>query len=129
MFGSERPVPYTFSIDYDPGADEVIPLFVADKDCEIESAKVTVVNDVAASTADYFTVALRNGGPAGTATDVIAAAVGGTAGWTGLSPVSFVLSEGTLAEGDVVELVYDETGTGTFTQMSVQVSVIYGTGA
>ena len=129
MFSSERIVPVPISLDYDPAADDVIPIFVAPKNGEILSAKATVANDVAASTANFFTVSLRNGGAAGTATDAIAASVGGTPGWTGLTPKSFTVGEGTLAEGDVVELVYDETGTGTFGQLLIQLNIVYGVGA
>ena len=128
MFGSENIETVTVSFEYDPGADEVMPLWIAPKDCEIKNAYATVANDVAASTADFFSFALRNGGADGTATDVIAGAIGGTPGWTGLKPVPFVLTEGTLAGGDVVELVYDETGSGTFGQATIQFDVVYGLG-
>lgn len=128
MFGSENIETVTMSFDYDPAGDEVMPLWIAPKACEIENAYVTVANDIAASTADFFSLALRNGGSAGSGTAELAGAVGGTVGWTGLKPVPFTLSEGTLAKGDVVELVYDETGTATFGQVTVQLNVVYGLG-
>ena len=129
MFQEAVRFPVVVSVDYDPAADEVIPIWRAPKACEIKGAYVTMVNDVAASTADYFSLVLRNGGAAGTATTAISNTLGGTAGWTGLSPTAFtVTSTGkNLSAGDLVEIVYDETGTGTFTQMIVQLDVVYGT--
>jgi len=113
-------------LDYDPAADDVLPLWRAPAKATIVGAYATVTNNVAASTADYFTALLRNGGAAGTATTAISDAIGGTAGWTGLTPKSFTLSADELAAGDLLQLVYDETGTGTFTAMNVQLDVIYG---
>lgn len=129
MFGSDNIETVTVAYTYDPGADERLPLWQAPKACEILSATATVVNDVAASTSDYFSVALINGGSAGDGTAVLAAAIGGTPGWTGLKPKAFTLSEGTLAKGDVVEVDYDETGTATFGVLVVQLNVVYGLGA
>jgi hypothetical protein len=129
MFGSEVVYPVTISIDYDPAADDVLPLFVAPRACEVISANATTVNDVAANTANYFDIALRNGGAAGTATTALGGTIGGTAGWTGGTPKTFTVSEGTLAVNDVVTLVYNEEGTGTFTQMLVQLNIVYGVGA
>lgn len=127
MFQSEIRFPVVVSLDYDPATDDVIPIWRAPLACEIKSAYAIVANDVAASTANYFSVALRNGGSEGTATTAIAAAVGGTAGWTGLKPKEFTISSANLAAGDVVEVVYDEEGTGTFGQIIIQLDVIYGT--
>lgn len=129
MLGSQNTKSVVFSVAYDPAADEVWPVWRAKKACEVVSAYATVANDVAGNTANYFTIALRNGGSAGTATTALAAVVGGTAGWTGLTPKSFTVSEGTLAAGDVVTAVYDETGTGTFTQVTVQIDYIEGLAA
>ena len=129
MFGSEVRIPVVVSFDYDPAADDVMPIFRAPKACEIKAAYATVANAVAASTSDYFSVALRNGGSAGTGTTVIAAAVGGTPGWSALVPKTWSISEGTLATGDLVQLVYDETGTATFGQLTVQLEVVYGVAA
>lgn len=129
MFGYENREIIPVSVSYDPTADEVYPLFVAPMACEIKSAYAIVVNDVAANTADYFSLSLLNGGTAGSGTAVLAAAIGGTPGWTGLLPVAFTMAQGTLAAGELVTLKYDEEGTATFTQMTVQLEVIYGLGA
>ena len=126
MFGSQNKQSVVFSVAYDPAADETYPLWRAPQACEIVAAYATVANDVAASTANYFTLALQNGGAAGTATTALAAAIGGTAGWTGLTPKTFTVSEGTLAAGEVVTAAYDETGTGTFTQVTVQLDYVLG---
>jgi len=126
MFGSYNKKSVTFSVAYDPAADEVWPVWRAPQACEITAAYATVANDVAASTANYFTVALLNGGSAGTAVTSLATAVGGTAGWTGLTPKAFTVAEGTLAAGDVVTASYDETGTGTFAQITIQLDYVLG---
>lgn len=129
MFGSQDKKSVVATFAYDPAADEVLPVWRAPAACEVVAAYATVPNDVAASTANYFTVALRNGGAAGTATTALAAAIGGTPGWTGLTPKTFTVSEGTLAAGDVVTASYDEEGTGTFTSLSIQLDYVLGVGA
>ncbi len=124
MFQDEVRFLFTATIDYDPGADEVIPIGVAPKDLKLREAYVTVVNDVAASTADYFRVRLVkiSSGVQTPLTDW----AGGTAGWTGLSPVQFTIVESSVGQGDVLAVEYDETGAATFTQMAVQANVTYG---
>ena len=129
MFQSQVRFPVVISLDYDPAADDVIALWKAPAACEVVSACAIKANDLAAGTVNYFSIALRNGGAAGTATTALAAAIGGTAGWTGLTPKSFTISEGSLAAGDVVTAVYDEEGTGTFGQITIQLDVVYGYGA
>lgn len=126
MFGSQNKQSVSFTVAYDPAADEVWPVWRVPQACEVTAAYATVANDVAASTANHFSLALRNGGSAGTATTALAAAVGGTAGWTGLTPKAYTVSEGTLAAGDVVTAAYDETGTGTFTQVTIQIDYVLG---
>lgn len=123
MFGANTYFPVTVFLDYDPAADDIIPIWRAPFPCTIRSAYATIVNDMAAGTANYFSLALRNGGSAGTATTAIAAAVGGTAGWTNNTPRVFTIAAGDLAAGDIVQLDYDETGTGTFTAIAVQLDV------
>lgn len=126
MFPATQVHSVVVALDYDPTADDIIPLWRAPAASEVVGAYATTVNDVAASTADYFSVALRNGGAIGTATTAMAAAVGGTAGWTGLTPKTFTVTEGTLAAGDIVTLNYDETGTGTFAAMTIQLDYVVG---
>jgi len=129
MLQSEVRFPVVVTIDVDPGADEVYVVWRAPKACEVKSAYVAVANDVAASTANYFTAQLLNGGAAGTATTAISDAVGGTAGWTGLTPKTLTMTSTgkNLSAGDVVVLKYDETGTGTFGALQAQLDVVYGT--
>lgn len=129
MFGSQQKHSVLLTLAYDPAADEVWPIWRAPAACEVTAAYATVANDVGASTANFFDITLRNGGAAGTATTALSAAIGGTAGWTGLTPEVATVSEGTLAAGDVVTAAYDETGTGTFTQITIQLDYVIGIGA
>lgn len=126
MFGSYNKKSVVWTASYDPAADEVFPIFRAPQACEVTAAYAAVANDVAAATDNYFSVALLNGGAAGTATTSLATAVGGTAGWTGLTPKAYTIAEGTLAAGDVVVASYDETGTGTFGAMTIQLDYVLG---
>ena len=129
MFQSEVRFPVIVTFDYDPGADEVLPVWRAPAACEIKSAYATVANDVAASTANDFARTLQNGGTAGTATTAIANAIGGTSGWTGLTPKAFTMTSAgkNVSSGEVITLKYDETGTGTSAVLQVQLDVLYGT--
>lgn len=128
MFGGYMKNSVVASIDWDPAADDHIPLWVAPLACEITGAKVVVTNDVAAHTANYFDLALYNGGTAGTALTAVAGTIGGTAGWTGLSPTAFTISNGSVAAGELVKLHYNEEGTGTFASMVVQLDYVFGEG-
>ena len=128
-FGSQLERHVVAYMDHDPAADDVLPVFRASKDCEVLRAYAIVTNDVAASTDNYFALNLLNGGSAGTATTAISGTIGGTAGWTGLLPVDFTISQGTLTAGDVVVVNYDETGTGTFGSMVIQLDIVDGIGA
>jgi len=129
MFQSEVRFPVVVTISEDPAADQVYPVWRAPAACEIKSAYATVVDDVAASTANYFKLKLLNGGAAGTATTAISDEIGGTAGWTGLTPKTFTMTATgkNVAAGEMVVLNYDETGTGTFGALNVQLDVVYGT--
>jgi len=127
MFGNTTYLPVVVSLDYDPAADDDIVLWRAPFACEIRSAYATTSNDVAASTANYFNLALYNGGTSGTALTAIAGTIGGTAGWTGLTPKTFTVSAGALTAGQLVTLRYNEEGTGTFAHMVVQLDVQPGT--
>jgi len=125
MFQSEIRFPVVVSFDYDPAADDQIPIWRAPMAATIKSAYVTVANNVSAHTANYFSVHLRNGGPNGSAATVISSTVGGTVGWTGLAPQAFTITAADIAAGDVLCLYYDEEGTGTFGQLTVQLDVVY----
>jgi len=129
MIGSYNKKSVVFTVAYDPAADEVWPLWRAPDACEVTAVYATVANDVGASTAAYFDLTLRNGGSAGTATTALTAAIGGTPAWTGLTPKTATVSQGTLAAGDMVTCAYDETGTGTFTQVTIQIDYVLGVGA
>lgn len=126
MFGGYNVHTATVFLDYDPGADDDICVFVAPKACEIVGVKATTTNDVAASTANYFNLALYNGGTAGTALTPVAGTVGGTIGWSALVPVSFTVSNGTLATGEVLKVRYNEEGTGTFGAMLLAIDYVLG---
>lgn len=128
MFQDSVRFPVIVSISEDPAADQTYPVWRAPLAAEVRGAYATVVDDVASSTANYFTVQLLNGGAAGTATTTMTDAIGGTPGWTGLTPKTFALTAAQvqLAAGEVVTLKYDETGTGTFKQITVQLDVVYG---
>lgn len=126
MFGSQIVFPVNVHLGYDPAADDVIPLFRAEKKGSIDSAYATMANDLAADGTNYFALNLLNGGAAGTATTAIGSTIGGTAGWTGLTPVSFSISSVEFAAGDVIVLNYNENGTGTFTSIDVQLNIHYG---
>lgn len=126
MFGGMNTKSVVVSFDYDPAADDEMVIWRVPATCEIIGAYATTANDVAASTANYFSVSLVNGGTAGSGTASIATGVGGTAGWTGLSPKSFTISNGTVTAGQVVKANYDETGTGTFAQVTIQLDYLIG---
>lgn len=126
MFGGNTKLSQTLFIDHDPGADDDLPLWIAPLACEITAAHVTVANAVNGSTANYFDLALYNGGTSGTALDAIAGTIGGTAGWTALTKTSFTISDGSVDAGELVKLRYNEEGTGTFAAMIVQFDYVIG---
>lgn len=126
MFGSMNTKSVVVALNYDPAADDDIPLWVAPTACEIVSAYAVVANNVAAHTANYFDLALYNGGTAGTDTTAVAGTIGGTAGWTGLTPKAFTIANGSVSAGDVVYARYNEEGTGTFVAMNVQLNYVEG---
>lgn len=126
MFGSQNKKTVAVALDWDPAADDDIPVWIAPNAAEITAANVVVTNAVNGSTANYFDLALYNGGTAGTALTAIAGTIGGTAGWTALTPVAFTITNGTVAAGEVVKVRYNEEGTGTFSSMIVQLDYLDG---
>lgn len=128
MFGAYNVQTATVFLDYDPGADDDIPIFISPKALEITSIKATTVNAVAADGTNYFDLAVYNGGTLGTALTAVAGTVGGTVGWSALTPVSFTVSNGTMAANEVLKLRYNEAGTGTFTAMILSINYVLGVG-
>lgn len=127
-FPSQTEKSVIVSFAYDPAADEVWPVWRAPQACQIQSGYITVPNDIGASTANYIQFLVYNGGAAGTATTDLGGTVGGTAAWTGLTPKAMTIATtNTLSAGDVVAVKYDETGTGTFTAVCIQLDYIMGT--
>lgn len=113
-------------LDYDPAADDVLPVWRAPAGATVVGAYATITNALAGSGTNYFSLTLRNGGTAGTATTTMGSAIGGTVGWTALVPAAWTISSGALAAGELVQVVYDEEGTGTFTSIVVQVDYVFG---
>ena len=126
MFGANTKHSVVAYIDNDPAADDFLPIWVAPLACEIVGANVMITNAVSGDTANYFDLALYNGGTAGTATTALAGTIGGTAGWSALVPNAFTISNGTVTAGQLVTLHYNETGTGTFGAMAVQLDYVIG---
>lgn len=131
MFGSQRQVAAVgFS---DPTADKYIPILRAPADSvlTIEGGGAATITAVAASTANYVTLTLLNGGAKGTAVTALSDAIGGTAGWAANTDKDFTVVDGSgkLAAGEWLVAKYDEEGTvapGTFV---VSVEYVCGLGA
>ena len=126
MFGDYGKHSVVVALDYDPQSDDDIAIWRAPQACVVTGAYMWTTNDVAGSTANYFNMALYNGGAGGTALTAMAGTIGGTAGWTGLTPKTFTVTNGTVAAGDMLVARYDETGTGTFTAAMIQIDYIVG---
>lgn len=126
MFGSYATETLLIPFNYDPAADDDLYVFKAPQQLEIVSASFACSNAVAASTANYFDLALYNGGTAGTATTAIAGTIGGTVGWSALTPKDFTVSNGTVTANQIVYLRYNEEGTGTFTAGVLQINYRLG---
>lgn len=126
MFGSQNRKTILVPLNYDPAADDDFYVLKAPYNLTIESASFACNNAVAASTANYFDVALYNGGTATSGTTLIAGTIGGTAGWSALTPKNFTISNGTITSDQVVYLRYNEEGTGTFTAGVLQINYRLG---
>ena len=133
MFGYDniRMVPVQLG---DPGASRNILAFRAPCDCEVISAYAVDNIGIVAGTANYFTVALQNGGSGGTATTALATAIGGTAvggtapAWVVNVPQAFTVTKGTLTAGDWVRVAYVEVGT-LAQNVGIVLNVVNGIGA
>jgi len=124
MIGPIR-FPVVVSLEYDPAADKVVPLWRAPFDCWIQGAWATVATNVAGHTANYFSLQLQNAGTAGAGTATFGIKVGGTPGWSALVPKNLTPNGYKVAAGELVCVAYDENGTGTFGQVTVQLEVTY----
>ena len=133
MLGGANFHKQTWVFNRDPAADDVLHLMKVPADppggYEVKSARATTSNAGSASTANYFSVELRNGGTAFTGTVSVAAAIGGTGGWAALTPKEFTIiaAAKNLDAGETLQVVYDETGTGTFAELIVEVEWVQGT--
>ena len=127
MFGSRVRFPVVTTIDYDPAADKAIPIWRVPIDCEVKSAYVMLPTALAADGTNYYSLTLRNGGALGTATTAVSDTLAGTAGLTANVPHAFTMSTSNFSAGDVIQVAYDENGTGTFGAMTIQLDVVYGT--
>lgn len=116
------------AIDWDPAADDVIPIWRAPKPCVLRGAYAICANVVAAHTANYFNLRLINLGAAAAGTTLLGSSAGGTAGWAALVAKTLLAETDTpvtLAAEDIVGINYNEEGTGTFTAMNVQLDVTF----
>lgn len=123
MFNSQNIKSVTISLDYDPAADKVIPVFRAPQPLTVVGCYATVTTTIASDGTNYFAVALKNG------SEVVGAAVGGVdTAWTALTPKSMTIDEtySYIDAGEVLALDYNETATGTFTQLTVQIDYLVG---
>lgn len=118
----------------DPGADLKFPVLVAPADSggiTIEKAWAVISKTITASTANYVSVNLINGGTAGTATTNIGGTAGGTAGMVAYVPgaITITAGSGRLTAGQFLMANYDETGTVDPDAVSVIVEYVDGVGA
>ncbi len=123
MFSSQNIKSVTISLDYDPAADKTIPVFRAPQALTVVGCYATVTTTIASDGTNFFAVSLKNG------SDVVGAAVGGVdTAWTALTPKSMTIDEtySYVDAGDVLAVFYNEDGTGTFTQLTVQIDYLVG---
>jgi len=112
------------------------PVFSAAQAVTIKSAKAIPVSTLAAGTANYFSLALQNLGTAGAGTVSVASAMGGTVAggtstaWAALTPRDFTLvaANAKIAAGEVVGVVYAETGTVDPTGLVIKIDYVDGVG-
>ncbi len=117
----------------DPGADKRIPLLRVPSKTQytVESAYVVPDTAVTGATDNYWQASLENGGTAGTDQAGIGGTAGGTAGWAANTPqeISITSGSGDLAEGEYLNLKYDENGTVAPGRFTVVLEVVEGVGA
>ena len=119
----------TFGPFEDPAADESWLVWRTPAALEIKRAYAVTTATTGPSGTDYFSVQLQNGGTDGTGSAAVSATMGGTGGWTADTPVAATVSEGTLATGEWLKVVYDEAGTVAPGDVTITVDYVLGTGA
>lgn len=123
MFGDYNINSVTVSVDYDPAADKSIPVFRAPHPITVVGCYATVTTAIASDGSNYFAASLKNG------SDVVGSPVGGVdTAWVALTPKSMTIDEATayIDTGEVLAVLYDETGTGTFGQLTIQIDYVHG---
>jgi hypothetical protein len=119
----------TFGPLEDAAADESWLVWRAPMAVEVKRAYAVTTAATGASGTNYFSVQLQNGGADGTGSSAVTAAIGGTGGWAADTPVAATVSEGTLASGDWLKIVYDEEGTVTPGDVTLTLDYVLGIGA
>ncbi len=116
-------------------ANGTVPMLVAPTGgLTLKSAYAFAGATLAAGSANHFNLTLLNGGTVGTATTAISSALGGTAasgtapGWTLGKKETFAFTSGSedLAQGEVLRVKYDETGTVAIADWTVVVEWTQG---
>lgn len=114
----------------DQAGDETFAVFQAPfGGATIKSAAAIATEATTASTANYFSLTLIDGGAAGTATTTIGTA-GGTVGWAADTDQAFTVNTSLdeLDAGDWLMVKYDETGTVAPGEITVVVEWVHGKG-
>jgi len=123
MFGSYNIQSVVAALEFDPAADATIPVFRAPHPLTVVGCHVTLTSAIASDGTNYFAASLKNG------SDVVGSPVGGAdTAWVALTPKSMTIDTTTafVDEGDVLAVFYNENGTGTFGQMTVQIDYVHG---
>lgn len=96
----------------------------------VEDAWATTNVDIAANGTVYDTVALVNGGTAGTSTTAISGTAGGTAGWSKnvAQEMAIISAKGKLTAGQWLVAQFAKNGSPTAAAMSITVEFMDGIG-
>lgn len=114
----------------DQTADEVFGVMVAPfGGMTVKAAYAIPTATVTASTANYYTLTLLDGGATGTATTAIGTA-GGTGGWTDVTKATFTINTSldNLDAGDCLMVQYDEEGTVAPGEVTLVIEWVHGEG-
>lgn len=125
-------IPYsaTYMFDADPAADATFNIFRFPGEGRVLA--VYAVNDATVATAtNTLGITLVSRGTSGTAANTTIANFAAATGWTADVPRtgSLTAANQDIASGTWLGVIYDETGTGTWTRMGFQVDYMLATGA